>query len=93
MREWLSWGDEREPGPNYGVGLTFAALEPRPTSGLADTWVGSRGFWWASGQLVGMVFRQHSDHLGGQVGDSELLNIKDWFSFTISRRPDIFVYL
>lgn len=30
MRERIPWGDEREPGPNYGAGLTFAA---RPASG------------------------------------------------------------
>lgn len=30
MRERIPWGDEREPGPNYGAGLAFAA---RPASG------------------------------------------------------------
>lgn len=93
MREWLSWGDEREPDPNYGAGIMFAALERRPARGLADTWVGARGFWWASGQLVGILFRQHFDHLGGQVGDSNPWNIKDWFSFTISGRPHVLAYL
>jgi len=30
VRERIPWGDEREPDPNYGAGLAFAA---RPANG------------------------------------------------------------
>lgn len=72
-------GDERKPGPNYGAGFAFAALEPRPASGHV---AGRLTLGWAGGDFGGLVgswwvFGQHLDHLGGQVGDSRSWNNRD----------------
>lgn len=51
MRERIPWGDEREPGPNYGAGLVLAA---RPASGHLG------------GQMVGFgaALRYLGGHMG-----------------------------
>lgn len=45
-------GDERKPGPNYGAGFAFAALEPRPASGHL---AGMLTLGWAGGDFGGPV--------------------------------------
>jgi hypothetical protein len=61
------------PGPNYGAGFAFAALESRPASGHL---AGRLTLGWATADFGGLVgswwdFRQHFNRMGGQVGDAK----------------------